>query len=91
MLNKTDLPDTLGKEELEGILKEEGLMYPTENPLSLWNPIVYPSVALYENRKNVYQVFSELARRTALYQVYGNGEAPVQKGKVKLSKKVPDV
>ncbi len=91
MLNKVDLNDTITKEELEGILREEGLLYPNDDPLSLWNPIVYPSVALYENQRNVYAVFSELARRTALYQVYGDGEAPVQKGKIKLSKKVPDV
>lgn len=91
MLNKTDLPNTLKKEDLEQILKQEGLLYPHDDPLSLWNPIVYPAVALYENQRNVYAVFSELARRTALYQVYGDGEAPVQKGKVKLSKKVPDI
>ena len=91
MLNKQDLPNVINKDELIDILKSEGLYYSVDNPLHLWNPVIYPSVALYENQKNVYSVFSELARRCALYQVYGNGEAPVQKGKIQLSKKVPDL
>jgi len=31
---------------------------------------------LYDKRKDIYRSFSECARRTGLYQIYGNGKAP---------------
>lgn len=91
MVNKQDLPDTLKKKEVEEILKQENLFYPTSHPLYAWNPIVYETIALYENSQNVYQVFAELARRTAIYQAIGDGKAPDTSKPVKLSKDVPDL
>jgi GTPase SAR1 family protein len=76
MVNKQDLPDPLKKDEVELILKNHGLFYPPNHPLFPWNPIIYESVALFECPNNIYQVFSELARRTTLYQQMGQGEAP---------------
>ncbi len=90
MANKQDLENTMTKDEIIEVLRSEGLYYDVKNPLNLWNPQVYETVALKENYRNVYSVFSELARRTALYQVYGSGSAPVTEKKVKLSDKVPD-
>ncbi|MHA1776840.1 MAG: ADP-ribosylation factor-like protein [Promethearchaeota archaeon] len=91
MVNKQDLPDTMKKREVEEILKQENLFYPPSHPLHMWNPIVYESIALYENAMNVYQVFSELARRTAIYQAIGDGKAPDTSKPVKLSKNVPEL
>jgi len=91
MVNKQDLPNTLKKAEVEQILKDEGLFFDPGHPLHAWNPIVYETVATYENALNVYQVFSELARRTALYQVLGNGQAPDTSKPVNLAKEVPDL
>ncbi len=76
MLNKMDLNDVISVPEVEAFLEEEGLWYPPEDPLSLWNPIVYPSIAIMPTAQNVYRAFSECARRTGLYQTYGQGKAP---------------
>jgi len=90
MLNKRDLDDTISIEEWENVMREEDLLFETKNPLSMWNPIIYETVALYENAKNVYRIFSECARRCVLYQVYGKGSAP-GKTKPNLPKNVPDL
>lgn len=90
MVNKQDLPNALKKAEVEDILRKEGLFFDPGHPLQMWNPIVYETVALFSNAQNIYQVFSELARRTSLYQVLGNGKAPDTKP-VTLSKNVPDL
>jgi len=79
MLNKQDLPNSLNKRDVEEILVQEGLWYPTDHHLNVWNPIVYETVALDLNEQNVYKVFAELARRTAVYQAYGDGKAPDKK------------
>ncbi|MHA1683194.1 MAG: ADP-ribosylation factor-like protein [Promethearchaeota archaeon] len=78
MLNKMDLDNVMTVPEVEQILKEEGLWYPVGHQLSLWNPIVYESIAIMPHAKNVYRAFSECARRTGLYQIYGKGFAPRQ-------------
>ncbi|MCF2138887.1 MAG: hypothetical protein K9W44_02370 [Candidatus Lokiarchaeota archaeon] len=91
MVNKQDLHNTMKKKEVEEILIQENLFYPPSHPLHMWNPIVYETIALYENAMNVYQVFSELARRTAIYQAIGDGKAPDTTKPVKLSKNVPDL
>jgi hypothetical protein len=91
MVNKQDLPDSMKKAEVEAILKEEGLFNDPGHALHAWNPIVYETVALYSNAANVYQVFGELARRTSLYQVLGNGKAPDTTKPVTLSKDVPEL
>ncbi|MHA1820791.1 MAG: ADP-ribosylation factor-like protein [Promethearchaeota archaeon] len=92
MLNKRDLEDQdlISEEEWESIMKEEGLVYEQSNELSLWNPIIFETVALYDKSKNIYRIFSEVARRCVLYQVYGGGSAP-ERTKVKLAKDVPDL
>ena len=91
MVNKQDLPGAMKKAEVEKILKNEGLYFDPGHPLYAWNPIVYETIATYDNASNVYQVFSELARRTALYQVLGNGQAPDTSKPVNLPKDVPDL
>ncbi|RLI63940.1 MAG: hypothetical protein DRO88_08640, partial [Promethearchaeia archaeon] len=48
MVNKQDLPDAMQKGEVQKILEEEDLFYSRENPWSLWNPIIYESIALYD-------------------------------------------
>ncbi len=90
MLNKRDLPDVIDMAEFEKLLKDEGLWYDANHELNMWNPIIYESVALYNNEKAVYKSFSECARRTGLYSLYGQGSAP-PKGKVKLSDKVGEL
>jgi GTPase SAR1 family protein len=91
MVNKQDLPNTYKKKEVEEILKTEGLFYDPGNPLYAWNPIVYETIATFENSQNIFQVFSELARRTSLYQVLGNGKAPELGKHVNLAKDVPEL
>ncbi len=78
MLNKQDLKEVIGEEEFRQILKDEKLWYDSENKLSLWNPMIYKTCALYDQQKDIYRSFSECARRTGLYQLYGNGKAPVK-------------
>ncbi|MBD3352588.1 MAG: hypothetical protein GF364_13955 [Candidatus Lokiarchaeota archaeon] len=90
MLNKRDLDDIIEVKEWEEIMKDEGLIYEQSNDLSMWNPLIYETVALYEQRKNIYRIFSEVARRTVIYQAYGDGNAP-EKTKAKLPKDVPDL
>lgn len=91
MVNKQDLPNTYKKKEVEEILKKENLFYEPNHKYYPWNPIVYETVALYENAQNVFQVYSELARRTALYQAYGDGKAPTTTKKYKPTNKVPEL
>jgi len=90
MLNKRDLDDIISVQEWEKIMKEEGLLFEPSHELSEWNPLIYETVALYENAKNVYRIFAECARRTIIYQAYGNGRAP-SKLKANLPKEVPDL
>lgn len=91
MLNKQDLPNVVSAAEVEQLLKDEGLMFDPGHPLYIWNPIIYETVALFNKHKDVYRVFSECARRTGLYSIYGKGSAPVQTRPVRLSKEVPDL
>ena len=91
MVNKQDLPNSMKKKEVEEILAKENLFFPPGHELFAWNPIVYETIALYSNATNIYNVFAELARRTALYQSYGDGKAPVTNKPVKLSDNVPEL
>jgi len=77
MLNKQDLNETIGEEDFKQILKEEKLWFEPDHELYIWNPIIYKTCALYEKKKEVYRSFNECARRTGLYQIYGDGKAPV--------------
>ncbi|UYP46543.1 hypothetical protein NEF87_002828 [Candidatus Lokiarchaeum ossiferum] len=91
MVNKQDLPNTMKKAEVEQILAQENLFFAPREKLHAWNPIVYETIALYSNAQNVYQIFAELARRTALYQALGNGKAPDMTKKPNLPSHVPDL
>ncbi|MBN2154909.1 MAG: hypothetical protein JW776_02565 [Candidatus Lokiarchaeota archaeon] len=91
MLNKRDLDDVITLEEWEDVMKEAGLLHEPSNPLSEWNPIIYQTVALYNNAQNVYRIFSECARRCVVYTVWGDGKAPERENKVKLPPDVPDL
>lgn len=79
MLNKKDLKETINEEDIRQILKDEGLWYPYDNPLSFWNPIIFDTVALWDKNQNIYKSFLECARRTVLYHIYGDGKAPMGK------------
>lgn len=91
MVNKQDIPKSLKKPQVEEFLKKENLFFEPSHKLYAWNPIVYETIALYENAQNIFQVYSELARRTALYQVYGDGKAPISTKKYQPTNKVPDL
>jgi GTPase SAR1 family protein len=91
MVNKQDLSNAMGKTDVELILQHESLFYEPGHPLYAWNPIIYETIALYERESNVYQVFSELARRVALYQGLGRGKAPQTTKPLNLPKDVPDL
>lgn len=86
MINKQDLKEVIGVEDFMQVLKDEKLWYEPDHEFYIWNPIIYPSCALYENHKGIYRSFSECARRTGLYQIYGNGKAPVGENFLKISK-----
>ena len=91
MLNKRDLDDLISVDEWEGIMKDEGLLLPQSHDLADWNPIIYETVALPgQKQKNIYPIFSELARRCIMYQVYGDGNAPGRKRST-LPSEVPDL
>jgi hypothetical protein len=79
MLNKQDLEDVVDEEDFKVILKNEKLWYDPGNELYIWNPLIYTSCALYEQKKDIYRSFHECARRAVLYHVYGEGKAPTEK------------
>ena len=76
MLNKKDLAETIGVDDFIQILKEEKLWYEPSDNLVVWNPILYETCALYDQRKDFYRSFHEIIRRTTLYRTIGNGKAP---------------
>jgi signal recognition particle receptor subunit beta len=85
MLNKVDLENVLTIQEIEELLTQEGLMFPSGHDLNMWNPLIYPSIAIMPTAQNVYRAFTECARRTGLYQTFGQGSAP-KKVKPTMSK-----
>jgi len=86
MLNKQDLDNVIDEEDFKLILKDEKLWYEPENKLYIWNPLIYTSCALYDQKKDIYRSFHETARRTVLYHVYGEGKAPTE---IDISKNSP--
>lgn len=79
MLNKQDLKEIINDDNFIQILKREKLWYGPGHDLSLWNPLIYKTCALPDKEKDIYRSFHEIARRTALYHLYGDGQAPVDK------------
>ncbi|MFX1277346.1 MAG: ADP-ribosylation factor-like protein [Promethearchaeota archaeon] len=90
MLNKQDLNEVITTEDFKQILVEEKVWYEQDNKLSLWNPIIYETCALYDQMKDIYRSFNECARRTGLYQIYGNGKAPIDEKIKKNSEESKD-
>jgi hypothetical protein len=84
MLNKQDLAMTIKKEDFQKILKEENLWYDSSHDLSTWNPKIFLTCALYDKQRNIYESFYEVTRRSVMYQIYGDGEAP-EKDKFPIS------
>ncbi|MFW9895913.1 MAG: ADP-ribosylation factor-like protein [Candidatus Thorarchaeota archaeon] len=76
MLNKQDLKDIIDDNNFIEILKQEDLWYEPNHELYIWNPLIYKTCALIDQERNIYRSFYEIARRTGLYHIYGNGEAP---------------
>ncbi len=91
MINKQDLNEVIGEEDFKQILKDEKLWFEPDNEYYIWNPIIYKTCALYNKQKDIYRSFSECARRTGLYQIYGNGKAPVGDNLSNISKKITDL
>lgn len=91
MLNKQDLTEVIGEEDFKQILKDEKLWFEPDDKYYIWNPIIYKTCALFDLRKDIYRSFSECARRTGLYQIYGNGKAPVGDNFLKISKETHDL
>ena len=79
MLNKQDLKEIIDNEDFIQILKQEKLWYDPPHELNMWNPLIYKTCALFEQEKDVYRSFYEIARRAVLYHIYGDGKAPVEK------------
>jgi len=91
MINKQDLSEVIAEEDFKQVLKDEKLWFEPDHELYIWNPIIYKTCALYEKQLGVIRSFSECARRTGLYQIYGNGKAPVGDNFLKISKEIPDL
>lgn len=79
MLNKQDLIEVIDDKDFIQILKQENLLYDPKHELYIWNPLIYKTCALIDQEKDIYRSFYEIARRTGLYHIYGNGEAPIDK------------
>ncbi len=79
MLNKQDLKEIINHEDFIQILKQEKLWYDHLHELNMWNPLIYKTCALFDLEKDIYRSFYEIARRTGLYHIYGDGKAPVDK------------
>jgi len=79
MLNKIDLKEIIDHEDFIQILKQEKLWYEPQHELNLWNPLIYKTCALIDQEKDIFRSFYEIARRTGLYHIYGDGKAPVDK------------
>jgi GTPase SAR1 family protein len=79
MLNKQDLAELIDDTDFIQILKHENLWYDPKHELYIWNPLIYRTCALINQEKDIYRSFYEIARRTGLYHIYGDGEAPIDK------------
>jgi len=77
MLNKQDLDDVINEEDFKHVLKDEKLWNEPKSKLYNWNPLIYSSCAIFEQQKDIYRSFHECARRTVLYHIYGDGNAPL--------------
>jgi GTPase SAR1 family protein len=76
MLNKQDLKEVIDNNDFIQILKQENLWYDSKHR---WNPLIYLTCALFDQEKDIYRSFYEITRRTGLYHIYGDGEAPIDK------------
>ncbi|MFX1278932.1 MAG: ADP-ribosylation factor-like protein [Promethearchaeota archaeon] len=79
MLNKQDLTDVIDENDFISILKQEDLWYDPKHELYIWNPLIYKTCALFKKEKDIYRSFYEIARRSGLYHIYGEGRAPIEK------------
>lgn len=77
MLNKQDLKEIINDKDFIQILKQEKLWYEPKHDLYIWNPLIYKTCALFEQEKDIFRSFYEIARRTGLYHIYGDGKAPI--------------
>ena len=89
MVNKQDLPNPLKKREVQEILQQEGLFYPSDHSLNTWNPIIYETIALYQNSQNIYTIFSEMLRRISQYVL--TDRTDFDKNSPNLPKDVPNL
>ncbi|MFX1238753.1 MAG: hypothetical protein ACFE8P_13680, partial [Promethearchaeota archaeon] len=85
MLNKQDLSEVIHAQDFKQVLIDEKLWYEPQDKLAVWNPIIYETCALWGLQKDIFRSFNECTRRTGLYQIYGNGKAPVNNGFLKES------
>ncbi len=71
--------ESITKKDVIQFLTEEGLWYEPNHELFIWNPTIFETSILYENRSEIYHCFSECARRTRIYSAIGDGKAPHSK------------
>lgn len=90
MLNKVDLENVITVQDVEVLLQQEGLLYPPGHELAMWNPIIFPSIAVVPTDQNVYRAFIECARRTGLYQTLGRGAAPKPEKTARINLVIPE-
>src|SRR5271157_470575 len=90
MLNKVDLENVITVQEVEELLQQEGLWYPLGHDLALWNPVIFPSIAVLPTDRNVYNAFIECARRTGLYQTFGGGASPRPEKTARINLVIPE-
>ena len=79
MLNKQDLKEIIDDNDFIQVLIQEDLWYDTNHELYRWNPLIYKTCALFNQEKDIFKSFYEIARRTVLYHIYGDGKAPIDK------------
>lgn len=85
MLNKQDLKEVISSQDFTQVLIDEKLWYDPKEKLSVWNPMIYETCALWDQEKDIFRSFNECTRRTGLYQIYGNGAAPIDDSFLKES------
>ena len=90
LLNKADLENAVTVQEVEELIQQEGLSYPHGHDLEIWNPVVYPSTAVLPTDKNLYNAFTECARRVGLYWTFGGGASPKPKKTARIDLVIPE-
>lgn len=63
MINKQDLEPVISKEEIIEALKKYNLYFPENHPNAEKNPIIFKTIALYEQHKDIYESFLKIIEK----------------------------